>query len=171
MIGAVLCRYSTTLILDVSQTGKEKVVSGKHQIKAIAASLRHMGYLYASVANKQPDLPADFSKQELLAIDLIGMRGACRMGEIADYLGVGQSAITSLIDRLEEKELVQRIRGKEDRRVWLVELNAKGKVIFRAQEKNYITLATKMLEPLSDEERDTFVELLERVTSSALAAV
>ena len=44
-------------------------------------------------------------------------------GEIAQYTGLTTASVTSLIDRLESKGLVQRLRDKDDRRRVLVELN------------------------------------------------
>lgn len=142
-------------------------MSGTDQIEALAKALRQLGYLYAKVVSNQPGMPADYSKQELLTVDVLGMNGACRMGEIAEYLGVGQSAITSLIDRLEEKGKVVRVRNKQDRRVWLVELSTAGEELFAVQAKNYRTVAEELIVPLSDAERDTFVALLARMTQAA----
>lgn len=142
-------------------------MANNKQIEALAQALRHVGYIYSKVFNSQSGLPADYSKQELLAIDVLGMNGACRMGEIAEYLSVGQSAITSLIDRLEEKGNVIRVRSKVDRRVWLVELSDEGQKIFQVQAKNYRTVAEELIAPLTDAERKTFVGLLTRMTKAA----
>ncbi|MEM8485332.1 MAG: MarR family transcriptional regulator [Bacteroidota bacterium] len=141
-------------------------MSNTEQIEALAKALRQLGYLYAKVVSNQPGMPADYSKQELLTVDVLGMNGACRMGEIAEYLGVGQSAITSLIDRLEEKGKVVRVRSKQDRRVWLVELSKAGQDLFEVQAKNYRTVAEELIVPLADEERDTFIALLARMTTA-----
>ena len=85
------------------------------------------------------------------------------MGEIAEYLGVVQSAITPLIDRLEERGYVQRFRSKEDRRVWLVELTALGMEIFKAQEIVCRTVAHELLIPLNDQEQAMLISLLNRI--------
>ena len=54
-------------------------------------------------------------------------RGACRMGEIAAYLGSSVSSATSLIERLEGKDLVKRVHDPVDRRVVMCHLAPRGR--------------------------------------------
>ena len=44
-------------------------------------------------------------------------QGPKRMSEVADYLGRGISAATSMVDRLVRKRLVERVAEASDRRV------------------------------------------------------
>jgi DNA-binding MarR family transcriptional regulator len=87
------------------------------------------------------------------------------MVDLADYLGVVQSAVTPLIDKLQAKGFVSRSRSEEDRRVWLANVTGKGLEVYRTYVKAYEELAREMLGPLSTEERRTFIELFERVAS------
>ena len=73
----------------------------ENQIQTFARLLRRLGVMYAKIAGRQSSAHDVFSKQELLTVDVLGVRGSCRMGEIPEYLGVVQSAITQLADRLE----------------------------------------------------------------------
>jgi len=138
----------------------------QRQIQAFTQLLRHLGVLFMKVAGQQSTTHATFNKQELMALGVLGIRGACRMGEIAEHLGVGQSAITPLVDRLEKDGVARRLRSREDRRVWLVELTEAGKAVFEAEEKVYQQVATEMLAPLSASERETLIALLERVKTA-----
>jgi DNA-binding MarR family transcriptional regulator len=103
------------------------------------------------------------SKQERMAVAYLGEFGASKMVDLADYLGVVQSAVTPLIDKLQEKGLVSRRRSEEDRRVWLTDLTEKGLEVYGSLEKAFEELAQEILGPLSVEERNTFIELFERV--------
>src|SRR5262249_38277119 len=49
--------------------------------------------------------------------------GPLTAGEIAQYTGLTTASVTSLIDRLENKGFVQRVRDSKDRRGVIVELN------------------------------------------------
>ena len=95
-------------------------------LTAFEATLRRLGVLFAQIASQQSSAHGTYSKQELMTVDLLGVRGACRMGDLAEHLGVVRSAVTPLIDRLETHGLVERIRSTEDRRVWLVVLTTDG---------------------------------------------
>lgn len=141
----------------------------QRQLEAFTHALQRIGFLFMRVAGQQSTAHETFSKQELLALSVLGVSGARRMGEIAAHLGVGQSAVTPLVDRLEAQGLVQRRRSAEDRRVWRVELTAKGEEIVAAEAKIYQQVATEMLTPLDAAERDTFIRLLERVTAADTA--
>lgn len=133
------------------------------QIQAFAQSLRRLGVLYAQIASEQSSAHDMFSKPELLTIDVLGVRGSCRMGEIAKHLGVVQSAITALIDRLEDRDIVERVRSKEDRRVWLVTLTKQGQKIYANEEKVYRAVANEMLAPLDEAEQDLLISLMDRI--------
>lgn len=106
------------------------------------------------------------NKQELHTIDALSVLGACSMGTIAQHLGLGQSTITPLIDRLEAQNIVHRVRSTEDRRVWLVELTRHGKNVSAKREDAYRAIAKGMLAPLSESEQVTLIELLSRVTEA-----
>ena len=140
-----------------------RALATETQILTFAKLLRRMGVLFTQIAARQSSAHETFSKQELLAVDVLGVRGSCRMGEIADHLGVVQSAITPLVDRLEDQEIVRRVRSREDRRVWLVELTESGLTLYADQEKLYRTIAAEMLAPLDEAEQDTLIALMSRI--------
>ncbi|HEY8598911.1 MAG TPA: MarR family transcriptional regulator [Thermomicrobiales bacterium] len=54
-------------------------------------------------------------------------RDPCRMGEVAAYLGSSVSSATSLVERLEGKDLVKRVHDPIDRRVVMCHLTPRGR--------------------------------------------
>ena len=54
-------------------------------------------------------------------LDILIQHGPLTAGELAAYTGLATASVTSLIDRLERKDLVRRVRDKEDRRRVIVE--------------------------------------------------
>ena len=139
------------------------------QLRAFTQALQRLSILFMRIAAQQSSTHETFSKQEMLTLGVLGIKGACRMGEIAEHLGVVQSAVTPLVDRLEAHALVRRQRSSEDRRVWLVELTSQGEEVVAAEDQVYRRIAEEMLTPLSLSERTTLTELLERVGTSKLA--
>ena len=133
------------------------------QLRAFAGALRTLSVLFARVAGEQSAAHGTFGKQELRALDVLGVRGPSRMGVLAEHLGVGQSAVTPLVDRLVEAGAVRRQRSEADRRVWLVELTAAGEEVFRAESAVYERVAAAMLGPLSTSDRAALLDLLARV--------
>ena len=155
--------FNVCRLIERSTQERGRALATENQIQTFAQLLRHLGVLFAQIAGRQSSAHETFSKQELLAVDVLGVRGSCRMGEIAQHLGVVQSAITPLVDRLEAQEVVRRLRSQEDRRVWLVTLTESGLELYADQEKLYLSFAAEMLAPLHEAERETLIALMGRI--------
>src|SRR5690606_11278231 len=54
---------------------------------------------------------AGLTAPQLLVMQSIANRGEMTMGEIADEVSFSQATITTILDRLEKRELIQRTRG------------------------------------------------------------
>ena len=132
-------------------------------VRAFSTTLRSLSRLFERVAAESSASHQAMSKQDLRALDVLGVRGPSRMGALADALGVGQSAVTPLVDRLEAAGAVRRRRSDADRRVWHVELTAEGEATFRAERVAYDRVAAAMLDPLSPADREVLLALLDRV--------
>jgi DNA-binding MarR family transcriptional regulator len=55
------------------------------------------------------------------ALSVLERRGPLSAGEIAEHTGLATASVTNLVDRLESKGFVRRVRGEADRRRVLVE--------------------------------------------------
>ena len=64
------------------------------------------------------------SMTQLHVMHLLDRHGEMAMSRLADMLDVSLSAATGLIDRVEERGFVERIRVPEDRRIVLVRITA-----------------------------------------------
>ncbi|HKA30817.1 MAG TPA: MarR family transcriptional regulator [Candidatus Binatia bacterium] len=62
------------------------------------------------------------SATDLKTLDILQRQGTRTAGELAAHTGLATPSVTALIDRLEAKGLLRRVRGREDRRRVLVEL-------------------------------------------------
>lgn len=138
------------------------------RIQAFADVLRHLSVVFVRVAAEQSATHDVFSKQDLLTIGVLGIRGPSRMGEIADHLGLVRGAVTPIVDRLEDAGVVRRRRSETDRRAWLVELTDAGKEAFETDAEAYRQVAKEMLAPLSPEDQNALVEILGRMQAAIL---
>lgn len=87
----------------------------------------------------------------------------CSMRELADYMKMGVSSVTGMIDRLVKQGLTNRRRTERDRRVVYVDLTAKGRKIVKEilSERRETTLS--LFESLTAEERSTYLCILEKL--------
>ena len=132
-------------------------------LHSFAQSLRALTALYGQVAARQSAGYEALGKPALLAVAFLGDRGPQPMSAIADHLGVVRSAVTPLVDTLEREGIVRRERFSQDRRVWHVDLTARGREIHDAEAAVYREVAAQMLAPLEVAERETLISLIERV--------
>src|ERR687896_1177440 len=71
-----------------------------------------------------PDL--ELTIPQIKTLTLLRHQGPQRMGSIATYLGSTLSSSTSIIDRLVDKGLVERVPDPDDRRVVICQLTPQG---------------------------------------------
>ncbi len=87
----------------------------------------------------------------------------CLLTELSRALGLDKSAITGLVDRLENKGLVERKPSSSDRRAIGLFLTGKGSDAIRQCLKVTREYNTAIMEGLSEEEIDTFSRILRKV--------
>ena len=57
---------------------------------------------------------------QLMVLQTLRMNTPLTTGELAKKMGLAQATVTSILDRLERKQMINRERGKEDKRkVWI----------------------------------------------------
>lgn len=105
----------------------------------------------------------ELSKTEIMVLIVLYREQELRVSDIARRLTIPLSTTTSLIDRLERKKLVQRIRSNEDRRVVKIKLTGQGEKLYLqlvdTMEKMFSGLVEKITRDLTDEE----IKFLEKI--------
>lgn len=105
----------------------------------------------------------DYSKNELLAIMFIYRQGNVNMSEIAEYLGAPLNTVSGVINRLEKKTIVQRIRDAKDKRIVNISLTEEGINLFNTEKKEIIFYFQKIYNSLSEEEIATVMSVFTKV--------
>lgn len=70
---------------------------------------------------------AGFTGPQLLVLQALGQHEEMSAGELAREVNLSQGTITSILDRLEKRELIKRVRSDSDRRKVFVTLTDNGK--------------------------------------------
>jgi DNA-binding MarR family transcriptional regulator len=134
---------------------------------------RLLGYLDALfrrlILPRQPaeEPSLECSREEIRALILLRTSGRTIMSDFAGELGVPLSTATHTIDRLVSKGLVIRVRSEQDRRVVQVEMSEVGKAFQTALRARHQAMARSWLTPLSQAERETFLNLMAKITQGA----
>jgi DNA-binding MarR family transcriptional regulator len=112
---------------------------------------------HASVASLLGLHPTDYK-----VVGLLERLGALSAGDIARHSGLATASVTNLLDRLEEKGFVRRVRDTEDRRRVLIELVRDRLSAGRALFSSTIESLSKLFEGYSDQELDIIADFLRR---------
>ena|SRR3990172_1126281 len=106
---------------------------------------------------------------EYYALQILGFGQEASLKEIGQRLALPKSTVTFVADSLESRGLVERMRSKEDRRVWLLQLTEAG----RAQVQEVLARKSVYILPalgaLSDAEAQTLVKVMEGVSQQLKA--
>ena len=71
-------------------------------------------------------LDLDLTTPQLKVVLLLYLNGSARMSELASSLGVTMATASGIVDRLVERDILQRDNSREDRRVVVCRLSVKG---------------------------------------------
>jgi len=94
------------------------------------------------------------------------------MTEVSGRLHITKPAVTHLVDRLEKAGLLKRISHPKDRRVYLLEIQPKGRKLVQEAQAKALSIFLKTLDQFSNAERKTmgrFYELLAQIIEEVLA--
>jgi DNA-binding MarR family transcriptional regulator len=92
---------------------------------AIAGRLRHSVFRLARLLRQQDD--SGHPPALLTALAVIEREGPLTLGDLAAQEQVSPPTITKVVDTLEARGFVERIRDANDRRVWRVTATARGR--------------------------------------------
>ena len=82
---------------------------------------------------------------------------------LAQHLGVMPSRVVALIDRLEQKGLVERVGSPEDRRAYALRLTARGRQALLEVGRIAVEHERDLCAALDEKERQTLAELCGRI--------
>jgi len=115
------------------------------------------------LAGNEQGIPQSFSRSEIAVLDTVGAEGPMTMGEIAGRVRMPLSTATRVVDRLVARELVQRERPEDNRRVVRVALAPAGQAFYQAALRGRIAGARRMLRRLNEDEQRELVRLFRKI--------
>lgn len=102
-------------------------------------------------------LRRSLSLTHLHALTILEARGPLAMSHLAEELGVSVASATGIVSRLEERRLVERRHGLDDRRVVWVHPTRLGAGVFARLRRQRVKRLRKLLDQLSPDELTAFL--------------
>lgn len=109
------------------------------------------------------------NKKELMIIAFVGDQESAKMSEVADYLKVPLSTLTSIADKLVANKFLVRYNSAEDRRVVKVALAEKGKESYKAFLNRKKSMTKNVLAHFSEKEQNKLITDINKLAVAILA--
>jgi len=133
----------------------------EHLIEAVLQASRESStlavFFHTSMAER-----VGLGATEEKTLDLLGRLGPLTAGEIASHTGLTTPSVTGLIDRLESKGMVRRVRDSHDRRRVIVEPNQRRLAELDRLFSSVQEAFRNVVDIYSDEQRATIADFLTR---------
>ena len=108
--------------------------------------------------------PMRFPRERILALILEKENGV-HQKELAEEMHINPSSISELIDKLEADRYIERTVDPADKRATLITLTEKGKARAYEVKDERVNAAAEVFRNLSDEEKQTLLVLLDKITA------
>jgi len=96
----------------------------------------------------------------------IGDNPGCGMGDVARYLNVALTTMSSAVDRLVRKRLIERRRTEDDRRSLALTVTDQGRQAIDDHVAAYRELCRIMLRSLTPQEQGELIRLTEKIAGT-----
>lgn len=128
----------------------------QHAINSIYRSLNN-------VIKKQ--VHSDITVDQFTILQFIHQHDNCTSTQIAQYFGIGKSAVTASTNRLFDKNLIVRHRDESDRRIVYLSLSPTGEKLVIQTENEIYRIVGEKLRHFHPTEIEKFIFSLEKLAS------
>lgn len=91
--------------------------------------------------------------------------GQTKASDLAKVAGLSPGAVTQVCDELVREDFVKRSRSSDDRRVVNIEISDGGRLLIAKMQMERSKMMRMILEELSSEEADVYLEIIERIVT------
>ena len=127
-----------------------------------ARLLRNLLRMRASAVTDSYGLPAG----SLTVLSLVSANEGCSQSALAERSGLLTTNLVTIVNDLEVRALVQRVRSKEDRRYKSVMLTAKGRELMNSLRAQIAAIEDAISGAFDDREMAQFIGFLDRAIAA-----
>jgi DNA-binding MarR family transcriptional regulator len=134
---------------------KDRIDELRRFIEMLSSRFKQTEELFAS--------KLEVSERELALLRTLVEEGPMITKALGGRFGVPVSTMTGLVDRMEKKGLVRRVRGRRDRRAIELEATPAGALALKEHARGLEAVARGILEALPERDQDALITILRRV--------
>jgi len=105
---------------------------------------------------------------EFAVLELLYHKGEQPLQQIGGKILLASGSITYVVDKLEQKELLERIACKKDRRVTFAKITDKGRTFIESIFPDHEKQIDDIMNVLTTEEKESAIELIKKIGYNAL---
>jgi DNA-binding MarR family transcriptional regulator len=132
--------------------------------RGLAFTLSSLGYTI-SQRFKQTLAPFDLEPREFALLRSVAYDEGQSQQTLGDRLQIPRSRMVAIVDELEQRGHLERRASPDDRRVRLLHLTDTGRQLLQQAFAQALTYERQISAPLSPQEREHLLDLLERVAT------
>ena len=103
---------------------------------------------------------SDLTLRQAVILQAIRDGGTVIQSDIVQVTGIDRSTVTELLGRLDRRELITRVRHRQDARAYLVTLTAQGERLLEDANSASVRAAELFIEVLPEADRQKFLDNL-----------
>lgn len=111
--------------------------------------------------------PLNITASQFMVVVGIAHERARTLTEFSEFLGYDSGAMKRLLDRVEEKGMIRRVRSVEDRRSQILELTETGKAMYPQIMEIVRRVHARALDGFTDEEAALFQTFLQKIITAS----
>lgn len=115
------------------------------------------------LADTREGIGVELTREQFQVMGLIHNNERCTSTFLADFLFVGKSSITAIVNRLVERNWIERARDEEDRRVVYLTLTESGRSVLQEAELSMQSVVASYLTHFDEGEVEHFITLYEKM--------
>lgn len=85
--------------------------------------------------------------------------------DLSDYMNISRPAVNTILNRLEDRDLIERFRLKNDRKSVFVRLSKNAHDIYDIEKKKLTEFMNILINKLGEDDSKKLIELLEKVNN------
>ncbi len=129
------------------------------EASAFLREIYHINKRLEDVKIFDEELPLNNTEMQMMREIVLAKESGKRLisSRLANTLGITRSAVSQMVNKLEEREIVCRVPDKTDRKIAYIELSEKAQGIYDRMKERVNLFLRKILEKLGEEKIGNFL--------------
>ena len=167
--GRHLCNKICQMLKKSTSANKKYISTSQCGTKIHPAMKDHVGYCIYKLGQKiRQDFEEKLQHIGLLSpqagiLTLLDKVGAMSQADLGQYMAIDKATMVRFIDRLEDLGYIERVAGKNDRRVNLIQIKKPGVSLLKKIKTIRSEIEESYMSPLSESEKNIFKKLVQKL--------